>query len=203
MRGTVLFVHGAGVRGTGVDQTVEWVRNGFARNGIVRSNCGTCTPGRPGRHHRGRHRRDAAHAASGRAGLGADEVGAVDLEAARWSMLLDDPLLELRVVGGGAPRDPAIAEVTVGELRADQQARDMLVALSMVGPPLEPALDDSGLTEVIPRRGAPSRTTPSWRPRRGPYRRSDAELLDGGPRGGRDGAGRHRTDPLVRPARRG
>ena len=83
-----------------------------------------------------------------RAGLGADEVGAADREAARWSMLLDDPLLELRVVGAGAARAARLAGGHGRRAAARPAGARPAARASAAGPTLGPALDASGLTEA-------------------------------------------------------
>ena len=144
MRGTLLFVHGAGVRAAGLSQTLESLRAGLARNGMGSIELVHTAWGDAAGVRLGDIGATLPEPPPTRGGVGAPEVAAADLGAARWAMLLDDPLFELRVVGGaaGGPMARPGVEVTVGELRPDQQARDLLARIPSVGP--DPA--GTGLT---------------------------------------------------------
>jgi hypothetical protein len=140
MRGTLVFVHGAGVRGAGLDRRVESIRSGLARNDLAGIELRYSAWGDTAGVKVGDIDATLPTPPPTRAGAGPEEVGAADREAARWAMLLDDPLLELRVAGraaGGGAGGATSAAVVVGELRADQQARDLILALSVPSGALE------------------------------------------------------------------
>jgi hypothetical protein len=120
MAGTLYFVHGTGVRQGGLDATLAAVKDGVRRNNVPAA--------------------DVRHVAWGpRLGVALDRIAASlppgaatrdafgggpaptgeDVEVARWSLLLDDPLFELRVAGTAPSSGGGIA---VGTVTADQAA---------------------------------------------------------------------------------
>src|SRR5262245_10475107 len=122
MAGTLYFVHGTGVRQGGLDATLAQVRDGVKRNGVPAS--------------------EIRHAAWGpRLGVAIDRIAATlppgaatrdafggappsdeEVEVARWALLQDDPLFELRVAGSApSAGDGGIA---VGTVTADQAAAE-------------------------------------------------------------------------------
>ncbi len=137
MRGTLLFVHGAGVRGAGLERTVDSVRSGLTRNGLDAIELRHSAWGDRAGVQVGDIDATLPTPPPTRSGPGEGDVGVADRESARWGMLLDDPLLELRVAGGSAAQGQAAAAVTVGDLRADQQARDLLLGARFAGPAVQ------------------------------------------------------------------
>ena len=124
MNGTLIFVHGTGVRQRGYDATMSAIREGCLRNGldgvsIVGANWGAKF-GVPV---------DAVDKtlpseAVTRDAFDATRLTDADLDAAEWALLLDDPLFELRLVAESG--DGEQGGVVVGGTLPDQSADESL-----------------------------------------------------------------------------
>ncbi|MEA2622259.1 MAG: hypothetical protein QOH61_1169 [Chloroflexota bacterium] len=128
--GTIVVVHGAGVRSAGIDRLEQSIRNGIRDQPELRNlKVVMCRWGEV---------------------VGAIPVGVDDtlpptivtralaaqpddeaLEAARWSLLFDDPLFELRIIAAGGP-GTGVGGVgpAIGGLLPSQAAHDVVAALA-------------------------------------------------------------------------
>jgi hypothetical protein len=129
MRGTLVFVHGTGVRKEGWVETFARVQDYARINGIEGVKFVGCPWGLelgvPVEH----IEETLPPEVVTREALGIAQPSGPELEAASWSLLLEDPLFELRLVGeGGGPAGQEDVPV-VGDQRADQAAVAMLQEL--------------------------------------------------------------------------
>jgi hypothetical protein len=140
MRGTLFFVHGAGVRSEGLKQTLARIQDALKRNafdgvelrhsawgdqaGVTVGDLVATMP------------EPRTRDITGRDWSPADEA------AARWSYLLNDPLFELRLAGATVG-DGADIGVAVGVQRADQA----IVAMVRGVEARPPDLTSSGLSQ--------------------------------------------------------
>lgn len=124
MRGTLFFVHGTGVRDSG--WTTLWGRvQDYARihkiEGVSFKGCAWYQKlGAPVDHIAD----TLPPGVSTRNAIGAPPPSAAEMEAARWALLLEDPLFELRLGAQGAPA--AAGGFAVGRQPADQAAVAMV-----------------------------------------------------------------------------
>jgi hypothetical protein len=129
MRGTLVFVHGTGVRQKGWVETFGRVQDYARINGIEGVKFVGCPWGPefgvPVEH----IAETLPPEVTTREALGIVQPSGPELEAATWSLLLEDPLFELRLVGQGGPAGDEHDGVIVGDLRADQAAVAMLQEL--------------------------------------------------------------------------
>jgi hypothetical protein len=125
MRGTLFFVHGTGVRQERYDALWSTIKGCAARNGITGVDFVGCPWGPSVGVKLSRIPEtlppEAATRAASDGALSDDDVA-----VALWALLLDDPLLELRLAAAG---DAALAPVAVGTIRPDQAAAAALQGL--------------------------------------------------------------------------
>ena len=143
MAGTLVFVHGTGVRGQGYVTTLGRVRDGISVAGLS----GVTTVGVPWGDELG-IRIDGIAATlppeiTTRAASGEPAVSEADLEAETWAMLVEDPLVELRMAGNEAPGDGGFA---IGELAPDQQMEERLAGLGARLAAIAPNLEGMGIS---------------------------------------------------------
>lgn len=115
--GTLLFVHGTGVRKAGYERNLEAIRVGCADAGLG----AISLVGIPWGEQLGTSTElvdDTLPLAKARAAVGAPLTPA-DEAAASWGILLEDPLFELRVAGVGAPA--STGGIRVGSIAPEQQ----------------------------------------------------------------------------------
>src|SRR5215213_6036774 len=129
MRGTLVFVHGTGVREEGWVTTFGRVQDYARSNGIDGVKFVGCPWGLelgvPVEHIEATLPPEVVT----REALGIVQPSGPELEAATWSLLLEDPLFELRLAGEGGKGFEEDGGVVVGDLRADQAAVAMLQGL--------------------------------------------------------------------------
>jgi hypothetical protein len=124
VRGTLIFVHGTGVRQEGLDKTWAIFQDRARRNGFDEVTLDLCGWGPTHAPHLDRI--DAA----------LPETAAPDLieptgdSAAAWDLLLGDPLFELRLAAEAAPR-PGPGAVP-GRARPDDAARRLITNLEQI-----------------------------------------------------------------------
>jgi hypothetical protein len=140
MQGTLIFVHGTGVRQADHDASLTAIRDGAARNGLTGITIVGCLWGDHAGVKLDRVEATLPPGTSTRS-LTAAPPTAAELEVATWALLLDDPLFELRVAAQGAP---AAGGVVIGALPPDQEAVARLNALATA--PLD--LSDTGLGQA-------------------------------------------------------
>src|SRR6185295_10353436 len=143
MAGTLVFVHGTGVRAQGYVTTLGRVRDGISLAGLSE----VTTVGVPWGDEVG-IRLDGIAATlppelTTRAVGGEPAVSEADLEAETWAMLVEDPLVELRLAGNEAPSDGGFS---IGELAPDQQAEERIAGLGARLAAIAPDLDRMGIT---------------------------------------------------------
>lgn len=125
MRGTLVFVHGTGVRQAGYDATLHAIQDGCRRTGLN----GISIEGAPWGPKLGVPLNAVANALPAgpktRDALGPPELSDPDIETSLWQLLLDDPLFELRLAGEAEASERS-GEVVVGGSLPDQAADDVL-----------------------------------------------------------------------------
>jgi hypothetical protein len=117
--GTLLFVHGTGVRKTGYERNLERIRVGCANEGL-----GAITlEGVPWGDEVGISTElveETLPAAAARAAIGGPTPE--DEAAAKWAILLEDPLFELRIAAEGTK--PPTGGIRVGSIAPEQELVD-------------------------------------------------------------------------------
>lgn len=146
MRGTLVFVHGTGVRQESWVPTWHRVQEHGRAHGLDEVTFVGCpwgpTLGVP------LDRIDATLPPEAIAkAVTEGPADPRDLAAAAWDLLLADPLFELRLAGEGAPAASA-AVVVVGGLPPDQEALERLLELAQRAAALEPPASEITATEI-------------------------------------------------------
>lgn len=138
MGGTLVFIHGTGVRQAAHDAGVEALKAGLARHGLADVAVVGCSWGEQFGVDLDQVPLTLPPLPSTRAAT--ETLTDAERLAAAWALLLDDPLFELRLIGQETSAAGTI--VVVGGLPPDQAASDRLVALAAA----LPNLDGTGLT---------------------------------------------------------
>lgn len=134
MRGTLVFVHGTGVRASGLDRTWEAFSRGAGPwlDGVTLEVCDW------GPAHGADLRR--VDLSLPKVAAPAEAVDDSDSPAA-WELLIADPLFELRLAAESEPR--AAAQVVPGRVRPDDEARGLIEGLQRLE-----ELDSDGLLDA-------------------------------------------------------
>lgn len=134
MRGTLVFVHGTGVRQQGFDATMTAIREGCHRNGMDGITISGVAWGPKFGVPVDAVEKSLPPEAVTRDAFDTTGVTADDVDTATWALLLDDPLFELRLVAETAAveRD----EVVVGGTLPDQSAETALRQVATSPPDL-------------------------------------------------------------------
>lgn len=140
MAGTLLFVHGTGVREDGYRKVSDDVRLGAAEHGLGHVKLVAPAWGPDLRARFDDVTRALPPQVKTRDATGGPVITERDLEAATWDLLLGDPLFELRVYAQGPPADGP--GVVVNAPLLQQDAIDMVLRLHAE----TLALDRTGLT---------------------------------------------------------
>ncbi|MPZ72133.1 MAG: alpha/beta fold hydrolase [Nitriliruptorales bacterium] len=140
MRGTLVFVHGTGVRQQGYDLTMSAIREGCRRNGLDGITISGVAWGPKFGVPVDAVEKSLPPEAVTRDAFDTAAPDDADLDTAAWALLLDDPLFELRLVAESAEMEQA--GVVVGGSLADQSAETALRQVQ----DRPPELSGTGLT---------------------------------------------------------
>ncbi len=172
MRGTLLFVHGTGVRQEGFDMTWQAIRDGAERNGISGISFVGCPWGPKFRASFDDISDVLPQEVSTRDAIASLVPTEAALIAANWALLVEDPLFELRLAASEIPAD---SPPVVGARRPDQAVQDMLDGLQ----DSDLNLDGTGLElSEVARAAETIKSAPELKGAAGALRPADPELIE-------------------------